>query len=256
MRVSNRSSTPRGWLVLAILLGTVAALSVDAEISSNAFAQSAPSDIFVDEATDIGEVAYEPLSGFTGYGANVGMVKMYGGDGTEGATIRPIMQASFKYRFSEDWIGLGEFGFAWNSFESRKDTVLAVSFGTLGALREFSGYRGMTWRAGGGVGMYRWNHKNNGKSLRDPQTQQFYRGFVPGVQVGFEAEKRMARHVTLTGSLQNHYIFASDDKFDSLFNSNFSALSFRIGAHYHFSPYEGILWERKEKQGIRLSSGG
>jgi hypothetical protein len=240
----------------AILVGTVAVLSLGSGLSSNVLAQSAPSDIFVDEATDLGDLAYEPLAGFTGYGANVGLIRMYGSDATDGAKLRPIMQATFKYRFSEDWIGLGEFGFAWNAFEARKDTVLAVSFGTIGALREFSGFRGMTWRAGGGLGMYRWNYKNNGKSLRDSKTQQFYRGFVPGIQIGFEAERRMSRHVTVTGSLQNHYILASDDKFDSLFDSNFSAVGFRVGASYHFSPYEGILWERKEKQGIRMSSGG
>ena len=255
MRVSNGLWASRRMVLPTLLAAVLASLTLTLGAPGHALAQSSPSDIFVDEATDIGEVVYEPLAGFTGYGAALGLVRLYGSDVTDGAKVRPILQATFKYRFSEDWIGLGEFGFAWNSFEARKDTVLAVSFGTIGMLREFSGFRGMTWRAGGGIGMYRWNYKNNGKSLRDPSTQQFYRGFVPGIELGFEAEKRMAQHVTLAGSIQNHLIFASDDKFDSLFNSNFSALGFRLGVHYHFSPYEGILWERKEKKGIRLTSG-
>lgn len=234
----------------------IVALSLDVRFSADALAQSSPADIFVDEVSDLGTSEYDPLSGFTGYGANVGLIRLYGSDVTDGAKVRPILQATFKYRFSEDWIGIGDFGFAWNAFKARKDTVLTVNFGTLGLLREFSGFKGLTWRAGGGLGMYRWNYKNNGKSVRDTGTQQFYRGFVPGIELGFEAEQRMSRHVTLTGSVQNHYIFAGDDKFDSLFNSNFSAIGFRIGAHYHFSPYEGILWEKKEDNRIRMTSGG
>lgn len=221
----------------------------------SAFSQSSPSDIFVDEDSVEEEEEYESLVGFTGYGASLGGIKFFGPSGVDGSKTKFVLQGNFRYRFGERWIGSGEFGFGWNSFEARGDTVLAVNFGSLSLLREFSGYQGMTWRVGGGAGLYGWNYKFDGKSIRDRGSQQFYNGFDPGLVLTMEAERRIGAHTTLSAALQDHYIFSADDKFDDLFDSNLNALIFRLGIHFHFSPYEGILWEGEDDLGGRLGSG-
>ncbi|MCA9727010.1 MAG: hypothetical protein KC729_04950 [Candidatus Eisenbacteria bacterium] len=217
-------------------------------------AQSSPSDIFVNEDAEEEEV-FEPLRGFTGYGMTMGVIRLHGGEVTKGAKVRPVLQGDFRYRFSDRWIGKGEFGFGWNGFDARADTVLAVTYGTLGALREFRDVVGLTLRAGVGLGMYRWNYKNGGKSVRDPVTQRFYRGFVPGGYVGLEGEHRLTRHVTYTLAFQEHVIMTGADRYQSLFNEDIAAWTARLGVHYHFSPYEGIIWERKVNRKISLTSG-
>ena len=239
------------WMGRVVLFGLLALLTV-----TSVGAQSSPSDIFVsEEAGDEGDI-FESLQGFSGYGASLGTIRFYGSDAVDGAKTRFLLQGNYRYRFNEDWIGTGDFGFGWNSFEARGDSVLTVNFGALVAMRQFSGFQGLDWRAGGGFGLYRWNYKFNGKTLQDGGTgHHFYRGFVPGVILALEAEKRITQHVTLTGSAQNHYIFSGDDKFDFLFDQNLKAYAFRLGIHFHFSPYEGILWEQEEDQGLTLDSG-
>jgi hypothetical protein len=176
------------------------------------------------------------------------------------------MQAVFRYRFSENWIGTGEFGFGWNAMEG--DTVVTMSFGTLGVARRIGTLLGMDLRASGGAGMYRWNHKYSGNSLRDSHivqtdggpvdlgTQRFYRGISPGGYLGLETERRLTRYVTFIAMLQGHYVFTADEeKFNYLFDQNHVMTTLRIGASYHFSPYQGILWERSGDKKIRLESG-
>ena len=230
------------------------ALGLTVAHAHGAAAQSSPLDIFVAGETDTEEV-FEPLRGFTGYGLTMGVIGLHGAEVTEGAQIRPVLQGDFRYRFSDHWIGKGEFGFGWNGFEARADTVLALTYGTLGAEREFHNLLGMTLRLGVGGGMYRWNYKSDGKSVRDPITHRFYRGFVPGGYVGLEGERRLTRHVTTTLALQNHYILTASDRYERLFDENIGAWTARLGVHYHFSPYEGILWERKVNRKIQMTSG-
>jgi hypothetical protein len=230
-----------------VLLALVAATSVQA--------QSRPSDIFVSEEEGEGDTVFESLQGFTAYGGSVGAIRFYGSDAVDGAKPRFLLQGNFRYRFSDDWVGAAGFGFGWNSFEARGDTVLTANFGNVSILREFSGFQGFDWRVGGGLGLYRWNYKFDGKTIRDGLSQQFYRGFDPGIVLDLEAERRITQHVTLTAAAQNHYIFSGDDKFDLLFDQNLTAIAFRLGVHYHFSPYEGILWDPEEDQGLTLGSG-
>jgi hypothetical protein len=226
-----------------------------------------PPDLTVDE-TKHQRPAFPSLKDFGSFGFSAGYMKVFGGDLGKDSRPRPIMQGVFRYRFSDKWIGLGEFGFGWNSFKARGDTVLTFTFGTLGVARRVGVHFSTDFRVMGGAGFYRWNYKYHGGSLRDrfPITlpdgtpsyggsQLFYKGMAPGGYLGLEGERRIARHVTLTGTLQQHHVFTSDNKFARVFNKDYSFLSFRIGANYHFSPTEGILWERKASNTIRLESG-
>lgn len=246
--------------LLAVLIASTG--SIDFCAAQEAAAQeematpeTLPGDVFVREDAPNPNRQYGALSGFSGYGATFGLMRVFGGDLAKGAAVRPVMQASFRYRFDESWIGVGDFGFGYNAFADRGDTVYAVNFGTLGALRKVGQFKGSVLRVGGGAGLYRWNYKWHGSSVRDPITQRFYRGYVPGLYLSGEDEMRLTRHVTVTGILQTHYVFTADDKFERLFDSNHPMMTFRVGLHYHFSPDEGILWERKENTRITLESG-
>lgn len=232
-----------------------------------AWSQETPSDLRVDETKHKSPIL-PSLRQFGSFGPSLGMMKVLGGDLGSQSQANPVMQGVFRYRFSDNWIGEGEFGFGWNNFKSQGDTVLAFTFGTLGAMRRFAHRFDTDFRGGAGAGMYRWDYKYHGKALRDrfraggPDSlptyggsELLYKGFVPGGFLGLEAERRMARHVTLTLALQQHMVFTSNSKFLRLFNRNYSFTSFRIGANYHFSPTEGILWERKQNRVIRLESG-
>jgi hypothetical protein len=177
-------------------------------------------------------------------------------DASDGAIIRPSMQAVFRYRFSEDWVGVGEFGFGYNAFKDKGDTVLTVMSGTIGLYRHISGALNFDWKLGAGAGFYGWNYKFNGKSIRDPETQLFLRGSGPGLFTGLEVERRIAKHVTLLMTNQYHFLFtANESDFPTLLGGNDSFFTMRFGVNYHFSPYEGILWEREQKRVIRLESG-
>jgi hypothetical protein len=220
-----------------------------------AAAQSGPADIRVDESKTQGS-GFQSLKDFSSYGVSLGGMKIFGGSLGKKAVIRPILQGVFRYRFSDNWIGIAEGGFGWNAFNTGQDTVLTFTMGTLGAGRRISQFGGMDVHLTGGVGFYRWNYKVNGFSVRDHQTYRYYRGMDPGGYLGLEAERRFARHVTLTGALQQHNVFSSDtSKYKSLFDRNYPYLSARLGMNYHFSPAEGILWERKASHKIRLESG-
>ncbi len=229
--------------------------------------QQLPADItIVDENQQ--KSAYQSLKDFSSYGASFGVVKIMGGDMGQGA-IRPLMQGVFRYRFSDRWIGVGEFGYGWNAYGSSKNTqtqpVLAITYGTLGAARRFSTFLGTDLRSAAGLGFYRWDYKSHGASILDSYrnssgevvgTQRPYRGMSPGGYIGLEGERRIARHVTVVGLLQQHYILTKDsEKFSRLFDSNHPMLGVRIGVNYHFSPNEGILWERKGTKKLRLESG-
>ncbi len=245
------------WTSLVRAAAAVAAIAV---FAVPALSQGRASDFFVDEEADRASRVFQPLRDFSAMGASMGVMKVFGGDLGEKAEIRGIGQSVFRYRFNENWVGTGEFGLGWNSFEAGGDTVLTFTFGTIGAARKFASAFSMDLRMGFGAGLYRWNYKYDGRSVRDrtpgEPTHQFYRGIDFGGYVGLEGERRVTRHVTLLGMLQHHYVMTADkDRFRSLFDKDHSFLSFRIGAAYHFSPYEGMLWERTGRTRIRLESG-
>ncbi|MFN8549672.1 MAG: hypothetical protein U0527_17310 [Candidatus Eisenbacteria bacterium] len=249
-----RSGRRARALLLSLLL-SCAACGLWAPRTQAQDSPTVATDIAVREDKVEAKKAFGSLNGFSSYGATLGGMRVFGGDLAKGAQVRPLLQAAFRYRFTDRWIATGEFGMGWNSFADRGDTVATFNFGSIGALRQVGLVKGAIWRAGGGVGMYRWNYKISGKSVRDPITQRFYRGFVPGLFLGTELERRATRHVTVTAALQQHYVFTGANRFESLYDSNHSFVGLRFGVHYHFSPYEGILWERKESKKIRLTSG-
>jgi len=248
-------------------LSAQVAVGQEATPAENPAPTETPTDLRVDE-TKQGTSAFQALRDFGSFGPAFGLTKLWGGDLGSESKVRPVWQGVFRYRFNDDWVGVGEFGFTWSSFEAREDTVLTVAFGTLGVARKFlrAWQSDLRWLAGGG--MYRWKYRWHGDIMRDrfrdpaypdsvvyAGSMRYYQGFVPGLYVGVEGERRLTRHVTLTANVQQHYMFIGDDKFEQFFDSNYGSLGFRMGLNYHFSPEEGILWERKQRNVIRLESG-
>ena len=43
-------------------------------------------------------------------------------DASKDAFVRPSMQGVFRYRFNDNWVGVGEFGFGWNAYKDKGDT--------------------------------------------------------------------------------------------------------------------------------------
>lgn len=252
--MDHSCGTPRWALTLLVFCAaSIAALNGARAQESPA---SSASDLTVRDETVQKKQVWGPLKGFSSYGAQLGFSRVMGGDVADGARLRPLLQASFRYRFNDQWVGTGDFGMTWGAFADRGDSVLAYNFGTLGALRTLGAFHGAALKAGGGFGMYRWNYKFKGKSIRDPLTQRFQKGFAPGLFLQGEAERRMTAHVMLAGSVQLHKLFNSDsEKWKTYFDQSQSILGFRLGIHYHWSPVEGILWERKKDTKVRIESG-
>lgn len=238
------------WVVVFAVAG------VGGAVAQEETAPAQPMTPYTDEEP-IQQTVLQSLKDFGSFGSSVGgMLFLADGDVAEGALIRPSLQGTFRYRFSDSWVGVGEFGFGWNAFRERGDSVMTVTSGTLGLYRRLSGAAGLDWRLGAGAGCYRWNYKFNGRSLRDSQTKVFYRAFDPGLFAGLEVERRLTGHVTLLATTQIHTIFSKNKTdFPARFGDDDSFTAFRVGINYHFSPYEGILWERKVKRTIRLTSG-
>ena len=225
-----------------------------------AAAQEAPSPPPMGEVTEpeaAPKQILQSLVDFGSFGANVGLMRFLADeDASNDRLVRPSLQGAFRYRFNERWVGVSEWGFGWNAYKDKGDTVLTVFSGTLGFYRHLSQALDLDWKVGGGFGIYSWKYKFSGKSIRDPQTQLQYQAIDPGLFTGLEAEKRLSPHVTLHGTAQLHYIFsANEDDFPTAFGGNDAYTSLRFGVNYHFSPYEGILWEKKTKRTIRLTSG-
>ena len=224
---------------------------------ATAQSDSRPADPVEEEEASTADRVFQSLAQFGSFGASGGgMLFLADEDASAGALVRPSLQGTFRYRFSRNWLGVGEFGFGWNAFESKGDTVLAVTSGTLGLYRHLSQLLDFDWKIGAGAGFYRWNYKFNGKSIRDPGTQLHLRSADLGLFGGMEAERRLTRHVTVVWTSQAHYIFSENEQdFPTLLGGNDAYVVSRIGVNYHFSPYEGILWERSQQRVIRLESG-
>jgi hypothetical protein len=204
--------------------------------------------------------AFQSLKEFGSFGASLGLMSFIADeDASKDALVRPTLSTVFRYKFSEKWVGVGEFGFGWNAYKDRADTVMSVYSMAIGAFRHVGRPLGLDLRVGGGGGFYRWQYKDTAtiaEPVRDPQTELEYKGFDPGLFAGLEAEHRLSTHVTLLGQTQLNYLFSKNEEdFPTQFGSNDAFFQIRLGVNYHFSPYEGILWERKTKRTIKLTSG-
>jgi hypothetical protein len=137
---------------------------------------------------------------------------------------------------------VGESGFGWNDYPEPEDAVTTVFPTTLSILRRVREPFGTALYAGVGGGFYFWDHKIKGKTFRDPWTDEFQKGFEPGVVFTLEAEKQFWPQITMTLTVQNHYMFSgSKDELPAAFGDDDDFIEARLGVHFHWSPTQGII---------------
>jgi hypothetical protein len=190
-----------------------------------------------------GHAVSSQLDGFASFGGSVGLMKwMFDVDVSDESRARPMLQGVFRYRINRNWVVAGEAGFGWNDYPEPKDAVTVVFPATFSVQRRVWEPMGVALYAGGGGGIYFWEHKVKGKTFRDPWTENFQKGFEPGLFLTLEGEKQISRQITLTLTLQNHYMFSTHgDELPAAFGEDDDFISARLGVHFHWSPTRGII---------------
>ena len=195
-------------------------------------------------------------------------MKVFGGELGKNTQAKPILQTVFRYRFNDTWIGTGEFGFGWNSFKDRGDTVLTFTFGTLGAARKIGQplrHRPARHRRPRFLPLELQVQRAEPARPRPPACRRSHpardaallprdlarRLSRPGERVPADPPRHPARASAAA-------LCADRGQGPSSTPSSTRTtpcLSLRFGVTYHFSPDEGILWEGKKVKKIRLESG-
>ena len=135
-------------------------------------------------------------------------------------------------------------GYGWNRLENGSTehylaTTSPLTLTARGFLRD-----GKTWRpylAGGG-GMYVWSILTRDLgAAKDPLTFERLRRGRPGIHGLAGIERRMGKHISMTGDVGYHYVFAKNtDLFPSGFNGNKAYAQMRLGVTFYFSLSERI----------------
>lgn len=135
-------------------------------------------------------------------------------------------------------------GYGWNRLDSGTDqfwlvTSVPLTIGARYALRD-----GKTWRPflGAGGGMYVWSvQTKNLDAAKDPVTLERLRRADLGFYATGGMERRMSKHIAMTGDASYHYILAKDTTdFPSGFNGNKGYYQVRLGVSLFFSLSERI----------------
>jgi hypothetical protein len=190
-----------------------------------------------------GDAVSPSLNKFASFGASMGFMKwVFDVDVAEGARVKPMLKGVFRYRFNQTWVLVGESGFGWNDYEEPENTVSTVFPTTMSLYRRIREPFGVALYLGAGPGVYFWDHKRKGKTFRDPWTDNFQKGWEPGLALTLEAERQFWPQITLTLTVQNHYLFSTGkDDLPAAFGDDDDFLDARLGVNFHWSPTQGII---------------
>jgi len=188
------------------------------------------------------------LDGLGSFGLSVGVMNWLADDDMrewegESAQPRPIGKALFRYRMNSTWLVSLETGFGWNSYPNSDNVVNQVVPLTIGLERRVRELWGATTSLAFGGGFYSWGRKRERDFLRDPQTSERLHSFDPGAYFGACSEFHVTDFVTCTLHATGNYILnVHSDDFPTVLGGNHLYADVRIGIHYYFSPYEGLIW--------------
>ncbi len=135
-------------------------------------------------------------------------------------------------------------GYGWNRLRSGTPdfyvvTATPVTLGARYFLRD-----GKVWRPylGAGGGMYVWSVLSQDLgAAKDPVTFERLRRARPGVHGLVGMERRMSKHISMTGDLGYHYIMAKDLlRFPTGYNRDKAYAQVRLGVSFFFSLSEKI----------------
>lgn len=135
-------------------------------------------------------------------------------------------------------------GYGWNRLRSETPQFYAVTTTPITLGGRFFLRDGKTWRPyiGAGGGLYVWSVLNQALSAaKDPLTFEVLRRARPGFYGVGGMERRMSKHISMTGDLGYHYIMAKDlVHFPSGYNRDKAYAQVRVGVTFYFSLSEKI----------------
>ncbi len=135
-------------------------------------------------------------------------------------------------------------GYGWNRLRSNDPRYFVVTTTPITLTARYFLRDGKAWRpylgAGGGVYVWAILSHDLGATL-DPATLERMRRARPGFHGMLGMERRMSKHITMTGDASYHYIMSKDVKdFPSGYNGNKAYLQGRLGVTFFFSLSEKI----------------
>ena len=135
-------------------------------------------------------------------------------------------------------------GYGWNRLHSGTPNYYVATATPVTLTARYFLRDGKVWRpyVGAGGGMYVWSILNhNLDAAKDPMTFERLRRARPGLHGLAGMERRMSKHITMTGDLGYHYIMAKDlVHFPSGYNRDKAYAQVRIGVNFFFSLSEKI----------------
>ncbi len=135
-------------------------------------------------------------------------------------------------------------GYGWDRLRSNDTQYFAITTTPITLSARYFLRDGKTWRpyVGAGGGMYVWSVLTQDLSAsKDPVTLERLRRARPGIHGLVGMERRMSKHISMTGDLGYHYIMAKDlVHFPSGYNRDKAYAQARIGVSFFFSLSEKI----------------
>lgn len=162
----------------------------------------------------------------------------------EQARARLLGDIVFSYVYTDNITFDVTSGYEWDKLDSGTDNFYVITSTpvTLGA--RYFVKDGKTWRpylsAGGGV--YIWSVLTHDLgAAKDPITFERLRRARPGFYGMVGMERRMSKHISMTGDVGYHYIMAKDMvRFPSGYNLDKAYMTGRLGVTFYFSLSEKI----------------
>ncbi|HYQ95577.1 MAG TPA: hypothetical protein VER38_01040 [Candidatus Eisenbacteria bacterium] len=135
-------------------------------------------------------------------------------------------------------------GYGWNRLRSGNPEFYVVTATPITLSARYFLRDGKVWRPylGAGGGLYVWSVLTQDLSAaKDPMTFEVLRRARPGFHGLAGMERRMSKHITMTGDLGYHYIMAKDiQHFPSGYNRDKAYAQVRLGVTFFFSLSEKI----------------
>jgi hypothetical protein len=135
-------------------------------------------------------------------------------------------------------------GYGWDRLRSDNQEFFVITSTPITAGFRYFLRDGKVWRphVGAGGGVYVWSVLTHDLgAAKDPLTFERLRRARPGFYGMVGMERRMSKHISMTGDLGYHYIMAKDmNRFPSGYNRDKAYMQTRVGVTFYFSLNEKI----------------
>lgn len=160
------------------------------------------------------------------------------------ASPRPSGDLVFSYVWTDHVTFDVTAGYGWNRLRSGNPEFYVMTATPITLSARYFLRDGKVWRpyVGAGGGMYVWSVLTHDLgAAKDPQTFERLRRARPGFHGLAGVERRMSRHIAMTGDAAYHYIMAKEiEDFPSGYNRDKAYLQGRVGVTFFFSLSERI----------------